>query len=319
MEAIHEKSHLDSHLPELVGLWSVPPTQTDIIKTYHQRVNVKGDLDTSNQIVFESGAEKDFIDLSESYIELSFNVSCTAGSIIATDNLSLTNLFAHGLFESIRLTDKSDRPLSNLNEQRCPYQAMLLTLLSKNKNWAESVGQIEGFYPDTAAQFDTSGVNNIGFINRQALITATGRDEVSPTVTVCFKPFIGIMKSKRLLLSDMNLRLSLTRSKPEFYLQAAANVPGARVKITKAHWYLKRVQLTSGAENFNIEQISKERALYPIDRTLFYQQQEVNKTQFRMTDIWSGPLPLHVFLATVRSSAFEGNITQNPYNFANYS
>ena len=55
----------------------------------------------------------------------------------------------------------------------------------------------------------------------------------------------------------MNLRLSLTRSKPEFYLQAAANVPGARVNITKAHWHVKRVQLTPAAENFNIEQISK--------------------------------------------------------------
>ena len=103
MEAIHEKSHLDTHLPGLVGLWSVPPTQTDIIKTCHQRVNVKGvytsllqpqttDLDKSNEIIFESGAEKDFIDLSESYIELSFNVVCTAGSLIADDNIALTHL-----------------------------------------------------------------------------------------------------------------------------------------------------------------------------------------------------------------------------------
>ena len=196
---------------------------------------------------------------------------------------------------------------------------MLLTLLSRNSNWGQTAGQLEGWYSDTAGQFDTSGAANAGFVDRQALITAAGRDEAAPTVTVSFKPFIGIMKSKRLLLSDMNLRLSLTGSKPEFYLQAAANVPGARVNITKAHWYVKRVQLTPAAENFNIEQISKERALYPIDRTLFYQQQEVNKTQFRMTDIWSGPLPSHVFLAIVRSSAFEGNITQNPYNFANYN
>ena len=207
MEAIHEKSHLDSYLSELVGLWSVPPTQTDIIKTYHQRVNVKGDLDNSNEITFESGAEKDFIDLSESYI----------GSIIDADNLAITNLFAHGLFESIRLTDKSGRPLSNLNEQRYPYQAMLLTLLSKNSNWGQTAGQLEGWYADTPGQFDTSGAANARFADRQALITAAGRDEAAPTVTVSFKPFIGIMKSKRLLLSDMNLRLSLTRSKPEFY------------------------------------------------------------------------------------------------------
>ena len=309
MEAIHEKSHLDSYLSELVGLWSVPPTQTDIIKTYHQRVNVKGDLDNSNEITFESGAEKDFIDLSESYI----------GSIIDADNLAITNLFAHGLFESIRLTDKSGRPLSNLNEQRYPYQAMLLTLLSKNSNWGQTAGQLEGWYADTPGQFDTSGAANARFADRQALITAAGRDEAAPTVTVSFKPFIGIMKSKRLLLSDMNLRLSLTRSKPEFYLQAATNVPGARVSITKTHWHVKRVKLTPATENFNIEQISKERALYPVDRTLFYQQQEVNQTQFRMNDIWSGPLLSHVFLAIVRSSAFEGNITQNPYNFDNYN
>ena len=250
------------------------------------RVNVKGDLDNSNEITFESGAEKDFIDLSESYIELSFNVVCTAGIIITADNLTLTNLFAHGLFESIRLTDKSGRPLSNLNEQRYPYQAMLLTLLSKNSNWGQTAGQLEGWYADTPGQFDTSGAANAGFVDRQALITAAGRDETAHTVTVSFKPFIGIMKSKRILLSDINLRLSLTRSKPEFYLQTAANVPGARVNITKAHWHVKRVQLTPAAENFNIEQISKERALYPIDRTLFYQQQEVNKTQFRMTDIF---------------------------------
>ena len=93
---------------------------------------------------------------------------------------------------------------------------MLLTLPSKNSNWGQTAGQLEGWYADTPGQFDTSGAANAGFVDRQALITAAGRDETAPAVTVSFKPFIGIMKSKRILLSDMNLRLSLTRSKPEF-------------------------------------------------------------------------------------------------------
>ena len=38
-----------------------------------------------------------------------------------------------------------------------------------------------------------------------------------------------------------------------------------------------------------------------------------------MTYIRLGPLPSHVILAIVRSSAFEGDITRNPYNFGNYS
>ena len=36
-----------------------------------------------------------------------------------------------------------------------------------------------------------------------------------------------------------------------------------------------------------------------------------------MIDIWSGPLPCNVLLAIVRTSAFAGDIAQNPYNFAN--
>ena len=91
--------------------------------------------------MFESGSEKYLIDLSESYIELQFKDVCTAGSIIADYYLALTNLFAHSLFKSIKLTDKSGRPLFNLNEQRYPYQAMLLTLLSKSESNIWTIGR----------------------------------------------------------------------------------------------------------------------------------------------------------------------------------
>ena len=91
-----------------------------------------------------------------------------------------------------------------------------------------------------------------------------------------------------------------------------------RIRITSARWFVKRVEQTPAATNFNIERMSKERALYPMDRSIFYQQQETGKTQFKLKDILSGPLPSHVMLAVVRASAFEGDISQNPYNFANY-
>ena len=109
MEAVHEKSHLDTHLPELTGLWVVPHTQTDSIRTYHELVEAKGDLDHANELRFETGAERDFIDLSDFYVEVKFKFVCTAGSIVAGNNLALTNLYAHGLFEKVTFTDKSVR------------------------------------------------------------------------------------------------------------------------------------------------------------------------------------------------------------------
>ena len=64
MEAVHEKSHLDTHLPELTGLWVVPPTQADIIRTHNELVDAKGDLNQANELRFETGAKRDFIELS---------------------------------------------------------------------------------------------------------------------------------------------------------------------------------------------------------------------------------------------------------------
>ena len=119
---------------------------------------------------------------------------------------------------------------------------------------------------------------------------------------------------KRLLLSDMSLRLTMTRSKPEFALIAAADVDGVRIRITSARWFINRIELTPAAVNFNVEMMSKEPALYPMNRVLFYQQQVSGVTQFRLKDIWSGTLPSFVVLTIVRSSAFEGNITQNCFN-----
>jgi hypothetical protein len=166
-EAIHEKSHLDTHLPELTGLWVVPPTQTDILHTYHQIIDAKGDLERGNTFTFQTGEEVDFINLSDSYVEVKFQVECTAGSIVNADNLALTNLFAHGLFERVTLTDKSGRKMSNADEEHYPYQAMLLTLLSKNKNCEQSAaGQLEGWYADTPGQFETQGAANGGFVAR---------------------------------------------------------------------------------------------------------------------------------------------------------
>ena len=97
-QAVHEKSHLDTHLPELTGLWVVPPTQMDVNGTYHELVEAKGDLDHANTLTFETGAERDFIDMSDSHVELKFQVVSYAGKITDAINLALSNLCVHGLF-----------------------------------------------------------------------------------------------------------------------------------------------------------------------------------------------------------------------------
>lgn len=134
---------------------------------------------------------------------------------------------------------------------------MLLTLLGKNKNWASSgAGQLEGYYPDTPGQHETKGVANNGFVKRKTLVLAADKDDPAPTVTTLIRPFLGMFDQKRLLPSDMSLCLTMTRSKPEFTLIAAAAVAGARIRITSARWFVKRVELKPGAINYNVEMMA---------------------------------------------------------------
>ena len=70
-------------------------------------------LEHTNELHFK---ERDFIDISDSYVDVKFQILCTAGSIIASDNLVLTNLLAYELWETVKLTEWSKRALSNLDE-----------------------------------------------------------------------------------------------------------------------------------------------------------------------------------------------------------
>ena len=61
-------------MEELGTLWDVHSAQTDIIRYYKQMVEAKGDLEHRDEIRFETGADRDFIDLSDSYVEVKFQV-----------------------------------------------------------------------------------------------------------------------------------------------------------------------------------------------------------------------------------------------------
>ena len=61
------------------------------------------------------------------------------------------------------------------------------------------------------------------------------------------------------MFSDMSLRLILTRANLEFNVVANAAVTGSR--IVSERRYMKRLELTPTAMNYNMEQIAKEKAL----------------------------------------------------------
>ena len=46
---------IETQLPQLTVLWVVPPTQTDVIRTYHELIEAKGDLEHTNELDLKPG------------------------------------------------------------------------------------------------------------------------------------------------------------------------------------------------------------------------------------------------------------------------
>ena len=142
MEKVHESS-APAHKSEVVNLWGVPHTQEDIEPDsgYWEVINPSQNIATDTNVVLTASAGPYMTDLAQSYCQVEFTVRKTGNSsIVDADACSLINLVGHTLWQKVDLF-ANDVRISDGNGHY-PYQAALLTLLSKSPGWADSSGTL---------------------------------------------------------------------------------------------------------------------------------------------------------------------------------
>ena len=131
MEKVHEQSH-EAHKSEVINLWGVPHTQTDIEPDsgYWEVINPSQNIATDASVVLTTSAGPYMTDLAQPYVQVEFPVTKTGGSIVDADACSLVNLVGHTLWQKVDLF-ANDVRISDGNGHYL-YQAALMTLLGKN-------------------------------------------------------------------------------------------------------------------------------------------------------------------------------------------
>lgn len=299
-------------------LFGVPPTQTAIESSQWVEYRPVTTLTDTGPIEFViTGSGEEYVDLSESYIQITAKIVQPSGAdlvqrleddgSIAGDNADVgpVNLWLHSLFSQVdvSLNDRLVTPSMNTY----PYRAYLETLLSYGPAAKESYLSAALWYKDTANHMD-EGESNEGFNKRQR------RSLGSKQVTLFGRPHLDLCCQDRLILNGIDIKMRLVRSKDAFNLMGDGHV-----KIEDVSLFVRKVKVNASVQIEHIKGLEKMSAKYPVCRveTKVFSIPKGNMMS-NQENVFLGQLPKRLVIGMVENKAFNGDKDKNPYNFQHF-
>lgn len=310
MSLIHQSSpeSLDTGL----DLFTVPPTQTSIENGFYVEYSPLAALNPSSNIEFRvnNKAGVDYLDLANTFLSINARVVRADGKTLeAADRIVPTNLWLHSLFTQVDIL--LNGTLVTPSENTYPYKAYLETLLSYDKQTAESQLQCSMFTHEEGGKMDTIATND-GMLLRGRAIAQ------SNTVSMFGRLHADIMKTNRFLINGVDVVFRLVKSKDVFNLISTPrqNVE-YKTEITNAVLFVRKCKLNPSVLIQHQKILSRgETAKYPIKRvtvkTFSVAQGSLTSTH---DNLFLSQLPKRMVVGLVDSDAYSGHAQKNPFNF----
>ncbi len=297
-----------------LDLFALPPTQTSIehgsYVDYHPIATIAEDAPIE---FFVPGTGEDYLDTANTYLHLSAKITNADGTNIAADaEVGPVNLWVHSVFSQVdvQLNDK----LVTTSTNTYAYRAALETLLNYGKAAKESQLTAAMWYKDTAARMEDRRVaagENLGFVRRAA------RAAESRTVDMIGRIHADLFFQDRLVLSGVDMRVKLVRSKHRFALMAADDAT-FKIEIVKAVLRVRKVRISPAVYLAHAKALERGNAKYPIDRVeckaFSIPAGKMDDTQEK---VFMGQIPNRIIVGCVDNDAFNGRFMKNPFNFKN--
>ena len=259
-------------------------------------------------------------DLSKTKLYVKFKLTAANGTNLA-NNVRVAPI-------SYPVGTMFDRVETYLNDVRVGddkhygFKSYIEALLSTEE--AVKKGQLTSglFFLDDANQFENTLVvaapntdRNSGFVARQAFT------DQSASVDLLGRIHSDIFKSRRLLPPGVDLRVTLYPAQDKFTLLAHTDANTSKLVIQDAAIFLHQVKLTAMSESYMVRKLQSTNAIYPISRaTIRVHHLVQNTTEFRIENfIRAEKLPDAIVIGFTRTSALQGDITQNPLKFEKHT
>ena len=313
-------------------LFQVKPTQTSILKTRIEEINPLVSIAQSETLEFQIAVgESEFVNLSQSTLYLRCKIVDSKGEKLKEKKADGTvndeakvfpvNYLIGSLFSQceIYLNNKQVGASSSLY----PYRAYLETLLSYNKDVKDHQLEAGGYYKDsgeglmdtTADEVFNGTSKNKGFANRFKWV------KYSQVFELEGKIHNEIFNQHKLLLNKVPIYIKLQKSRPAFCLMSKTPTKEYRIVIEKAVFRAQIKTVADYVRNSFEQQLPLKNSKYPLTRveTKFYVK-AAGLSDLSEPNIVSGSeLPRRIIIGLVSSNAFNGSLSENPFNFQHFN
>jgi hypothetical protein len=316
MAFIHEgscectKSELD--------LFSVPPTQTSVESGSFVEYHPISSLTDGGPIEFEvSSTGTDYIDYANSYLYVRAKITKSNGTNLAdTDKVGPVNNFLHSLFSQVDVTLNGTMITNSTNTY--PYRAYIETLLSYGPPAKKSHLTASLFFKDEAGKMDVSDPKAAVADGNKGLAKRASFTSESAEVDMIGRNHSDIFFQERYMLNEVNTRIKLTRSKDAFCLMAAEQA--YKVQLTAAAFFVRKVKISPSVYLAHAKTLESGMAKYPIRRVICKTFTiPAGYLDVSHEKLFTGQLPIRLIVGCVDNTAFNGDVSKNPFNFKHFS
>ena len=303
-------------VPPSLHLFTPPKLNATYYNEQYVECRTKSQLNTGGPIEFtiaKSGSL--FTDLSKTLLHVKVQLKAVAG-VAATvgQKVSPVNLLLHSLFKQVELF-LQQQPVES--DSLYAYKAYIKALLKTEQSEKATTLVTQGFIKDVAPDVDENDPaadDNKGKILTQRLTNfMTGR-----TVHMSGPLLLDLCMQKRLILNGVEIGLKLSLNSDNFVILSATDDVKFNFVITEAYLEVCKVSIESTTGNEIMKQLETAPVLYPYIHTDIKTYEVVTgRSSFHQEDMFQSQIPSKVLIFMVKSDAFNGIVTKNPYYFEN--
>ncbi|CAF3769413.1 unnamed protein product [Rotaria socialis] len=284
----------------------MPETQAVILESYYTPVAPSAQINPfDGPIDFHIPTATDlFLSPGDIKLYVKGTVKALSGAAISADHeVHPENNFLHTLFSKVEvfLNDST----TSVGTCHYAYRAYIENLLNYDKDAKQTVLKTEGFYTEDE------------WTDRTFAFEAS-----SPkTFELYGNLHTDITLQSKLLMSGVDVKIRLTRSKPQFYLHAdtdgAATSP--YFNIEDIYLYIRRVKVNNEVFLNVDKELSRDTAKYPLDRVetkILTIERGISNKQF--DNLFLGNLPRRVIIGLLDHAGTDGVYGKKPLEFKPY-
>lgn len=302
-------SHINMTTKSELDIFATPPTQNSIeggtTLSYRPVSSLSGTAPI--EFVIPSSGEE-YIDLAHTTIRITAKVVVDETLAVGTEAvIAPVNNWLHSIFSQVDicLNQKCITPPSN----NYNYRAYIENLLNYTDNAKHSHLTAGVWYKDEAGKMNDK--SNTGYTNRKSLIKNEKQVEMYGNL------HCDIFNQNKFMINGVEMCVKLVKAKNEFHLVGDHN---AHIEIIDAELFVRKVKINPSILLAHARALNITSAKYPITRVEIKTFTIGKDIQSKSIDnLFIGQMPKRCIIGMVDSTAFNGALSKNPFNFEHFN